>query len=201
VEGPELHVRLEVVEDLEVSEETELGEVEHWLASALELLVAGGLRLLGVLREDIAIDLDNALLDEVHLLDVTVPGDDGFAIGENSAIKGNNDLIAKSSFAGVEEMVESFFKFYELLGAEDEVGLHLGGDLLVELELFDDQVEVVHEGLLHVLPDVPIERGLDVVGFVGLLNLLDPHVERVQLLLNQIFETILGAENGGNRPH
>ena len=68
-------------------------------------------------------------------------------------------------------------------------------DLRVELELLNDQVEVMHEGLLDVLPDVVVQRRLDVVWPVRLLYLLYPHVQRVELLLDQVIKVVGGVED------
>ena len=68
--------------------------------------------------------------------------------------------------------------------------MHLWSDLLIELEFFNDQVEIIEEGLLYVLSDIIIERWLNVEGFVGLFNLLDPHVQGVELFFNEIIEVI-----------
>ena len=62
--------------------------------------------------------------------------------------------------------------------------MHLWGDLLIELELFDDEVEIVQKSLFNILSDVVIESWLDMERLVRLLNLLDPHIERVKFLLN-----------------
>lgn len=55
--------------------------------------------------------------------------------------------------------------------------MHLWGDLLIELELFDDEVEIVQKSLFNILSDVVIESWLDMERLVRLLNLLDPHIE------------------------
>jgi hypothetical protein len=53
-------------------------------------------------------------------------------------------------------MVEGAFKLLEYSRVLDQIGLHLGGNLLIELELLDDQVEIVKEGLLDVLSDIVV---------------------------------------------
>jgi len=72
---------------------------------------------------------------------------------------------------------------------------------LIELELFNDQVEIVQEGLFDVSSDVVVKSWLDVVGFIGLLNFLDPHVKRVKLLFNKVVKVILCVEDSVNRAH
>lgn len=87
-------------------------------------------------------------------------------------------------------MVERALKFFEDSGILDQVGLHLWGDLLVELELFDDQVEIIEEGLFDILSDIVVESWLDMERLVGLFDLLDPHIQGVKLLFNEIVEVI-----------
>lgn len=87
-------------------------------------------------------------------------------------------------------MVERAFKFLKDSSVLDQVSLHLRSDLLVELELFDDQVEIVEEGLLDILSDIIVKRWLNMERLVGLFDLLDPHIQGVKLLFNEIIEVI-----------
>jgi len=87
-------------------------------------------------------------------------------------------------------MVERAFKFLKDSSVLDQVSLHLRSDLLVELELFDDQVEIVEEGLLDILSDIIVKRWLNMERLVGLFDLLDPHIQGVKLLFNEIVEVI-----------
>ena len=128
--------------------------------------------------------------DEVHFLNVALVGDDSLSWSVDSAVHVDDELVGKTSLTLIEEVVEGFLEFLEHSGVLDQVGLHLWGDLLVELEFFNNQVEIVHEGLFDVLPDIIVESWLDVEGLVGLFDLLDPHIKLVQFLLNQIIEVI-----------
>jgi len=87
-------------------------------------------------------------------------------------------------------MVERAFKFLKDSSVLDQVSLHLRSDLLVELELFDDQVEIVEEGLLDILSDIIVKRWLNMERLVGLFDLLDPHIQGVKLLFSEIIEVI-----------
>ena len=87
-------------------------------------------------------------------------------------------------------MVERALKFLKDSSVLDQVSLHLWSDLLVELELFDDQVEIVEEGLLDILSDIIVKRWLNMERLVGLFDLLDPHIQGVKLLFNEIVEVI-----------
>lgn len=59
-------------------------------------------------------------------------------------------------------MVERLLKISEHSGVLNQFRLHLGCDLLEEWELFDNQVEIIQEGLLNVLSNIVIESGLNV---------------------------------------
>lgn len=104
--------------------------------------------------------LHNALSDEVQVLHCRLIGDDGLAMGEQSAEHLDDQLVGEASLALVEEVLEMLFEVIESLGQFDELRLHLWGDLLVEVELFNDQIEVVLVGLLNVLSDVIVELWL-----------------------------------------
>jgi len=187
-QGLEKNVRLKVVQDLVVSEVRVLGKIEDRLL-LVELIVF------------IVVNFYETLSDEIHFLNVGLVTDNSLAWSVNSAVHADNKLIGKTSLAFLEEMVEGSLELLEHSGILDEISLHLGGNLLVELELLDNQVEIIEEGLLNVLSDIVIEGGLNMERLVGFLNLLDPHVERIQLLFNQIIEVIGSIENTVDRTH
>ena len=58
-------------------------------------------------------------------------------------------------------MVERLFELLEYSRVLNQISLHFGRDLLVELELFDNQVEVIKESLLNVFSDVVVQSWLD----------------------------------------
>ena len=72
---------------------------------------------------------------------------------------------------------------------------------MVELELLNNQVEIVKEGLLDVLSDIIIQSWLDVEWLVRLFNFLDPHVEGVKFLLDKVIKVVGGIEDSINRTH
>jgi hypothetical protein len=176
-QGLEQNVGFKVVQDLIVSEVGVLRKIEDGLF-LVDLVIL------------VVVNLDESLSDEVHLLDIGFIRDNSLTRSVNSAIHTDDELIGKSSLALLKEMVERALKLLEDSSVLDQIGLHLWCDLLVELELLDDQVEIVKEGLLHILPDVVIKRGLNMERFVGLFNLLDPHVQGVKFLFNEIVEVI-----------
>ena len=128
--------------------------------------------------------------DEEELLDVALVADDSLAGSIDSAVHVDNELVGEASLALIEKVVEGLFEFLEHSGILNQVSLHLWRDLLIELEFFNDQVEIIHEGLFDVLSDVVVKSWLDMEWLVGLFNLLDPHVELIQFLLNQVIEVI-----------
>ena len=117
--------------------------------------------------------------NEIHLLDITLVADDCFSWGVDSTVHGDDKLVGESSLAFLEEMVEGSLELLEDSSVLDKVSLHLWGNLLVELELFDDQVEIVQEGLLNILSNVIIQGWLDMERLIGLLDFLNPHVKGI----------------------
>ena len=99
--------------------------------------------------------------DEEKLLDVTLVADDSLTWSIDSAVHVDDELVGEASLAFFEEVVEGSFELFEHPSVLNEVGLHLWGDLLIELELFNDEVEIVKESLLDILSDVVVECWLD----------------------------------------
>ena len=61
---------------------------------------------------------------------------------------------------------------------------------MIELEFFNNQIEIKVESLFNVVSYIVVESRLDMVWFVRLFNLFNPHVKLVQLFLNQVFKVI-----------
>lgn len=177
-QGSENDVRLQVVENLIVTEITELWQVKN------------GLFVLAIFAALVGVKFHNTLSDEEELLDVALVADDSLAGSIDSAVHVDNELVGEASLALIEKVVEGLFEFLEHSGILNQVSLHLWRDLLIELEFFNDQVEIIHESLFDVLSDVVVKSWLDMEWLVGLFNLLDPHVELIQFLLNQVIEVI-----------
>ena len=100
--------------------------------------------------------------DEIHFLDIALVADDSLAWSVKSTEHVDDQLVGESSLAFVEEVVERLFELLKNSRVLDELSLHLGGDLLVENKFFNDQVEIVHESLLHVFSNIIIKGWLDV---------------------------------------
>ena len=180
-QGLEQNVGLEIVQDLVVSEVGVFWKVKDWLL-LIDFIIL------------VVVNLDETLSDEVHFLDVGFVGDYSLTRGVNSAVHADDELVGKASLALLEEMVERALEFFEDSSVLDQIGLHLRSDLLIELELLNDQVEIIKEGLLDILSDIVVESGLNVEWLVGLLNLLDPHIQRVKFLFDEIVEVIRSVE-------
>jgi hypothetical protein len=177
-QGSENDVRLQVVENLIVTEITELWQVKN------------GLFVLAIFAALVGVKFHNTLSDEEELLNIALVADDSLAGSIDSAVHVDNELVGEASLALIEKVVEGLFEFLEHSGILNQVSLHLWRDLLIELEFFNDQVEIIHESLFDVLSDVVVKSWLDMEWLVGLFNLLDPHVELIQFLLNQVIEVI-----------
>lgn len=162
--GLEYNIGLEVRQNLVVSEVGELWQVKDWLFFLVLVIF-------------VVENFNQTLSDEVHFLHIALVGDDNFARRVDSAVHSNDQLISEASLAFFEEVVEGSFEFLKDSSVLDEVSLHFWGDLLIELELFNNQVEIVEEGLLYILSDIIVQGWLNMERLVGFFNLLDPHVK------------------------
>lgn len=73
--------------------------------------------------------------------------------------------------------------------------------MLEELELLDDQVVVIEEGLVDVLLDIVVQVWLDVERLVRLFDLLDPHVQLIELLVDEVLEVVGCVEDSVDAAH
>ena len=140
-------------------------------------------------------DLNLTGFDEIHLFNATLVTNNGFARLVDPAIKTDNEFVNETSFTLFEEMVEVSLESLELSSLGNQLGLHLWCHLLIEWELLNHQIIIVKEGLVDVVLDIVVEIGLNMERLVRLLNLLDPHVERVQLLIDEVLEVVGGVED------
>ena len=72
---------------------------------------------------------------------------------------------------------------------------------MIELELFNDQVEIVEESLLDILSDVVVQSWLDMERLVRFLNLLDPHVKGIKFFFDEVIEVVRSVEDTVDRSH
>ena len=177
LKGLDNNVGLQLLENLVISEVRELWQVEDWLLF-LDLIVV------------VVVDLDNSLSNKIHLLDVTLVTNNGLTRCVKSTEHVDDELVGESSLTFVEEVIERLLELLENSCVLDQLGLHLWGDLLVENKLLNNQVKIVHEGLLNILSDIVIESWLDVEWLVGLFNLLNPHIEGVKFIFDQVIKVV-----------
>lgn len=71
-----------------------------------------------------------------------------------------------------------------------DLSLHFWRDLLIEIELFNDQVEVVHECIMHILLNIAVKIRGDIVWFIRPFYLFDPNVEQTQLFIDKTLEVV-----------
>ena len=173
-----LHVGLEFKKNLEVTEVRVLWQVKKWF-----LRVFGAESFSSLLFVEslvvflVVVDFEIALLDKVHLLDVCLVVNNWHIVQVEPTKHGDDQVISESSLAFVKEMTKRPLKISKSLSALDQFSLHFWSDLLVELELFDYQVKVIHKGIFNVLSNVIIQVRLDMHFAVRLLQFLDPDVE------------------------
>lgn len=87
----------------------------------------------------------------------------------------DNQFVNKSSLTVFEEMPIGQLEI--LKDGIHYLCLHLRRDLLIEIEFFDYQVEIIKESIMHVGFNVAVEIWRDVVRFVRSFNFLDPNVK------------------------
>jgi hypothetical protein len=111
----------------------------------------------------------------------------------------DDQLIDEPSLTVFEEMLEMSLKV--LKDRLHDLSLHLRGDLLIEIELFNNQVEIVHEGIVHVLLDVTVKVRGDIVGLVRTLYLFNPDIQETQLFIYETLEVVGFLEHIINAAH
>ena len=82
--------------------------------------------------------------------------DDSPSRSIDSTVKIDDNLVDKSSFAFFKEMVERFFKLMENSSVLNKFWLHFWCNLLIEIEFFDNQVEIKQKRLFNVFSDIVV---------------------------------------------
>ena len=123
-------VRLQVVQDLVVTKVTVFGQIENG-SLLVKLIVL------------VIVDFNEALSDEIHLLHITFVADDTLSWRRDTAIHLDNQLICEASLTFLEEMVERSLELFKDTRVLNKISLHLGCDLLVELELLYYEIKIV----------------------------------------------------------
>jgi hypothetical protein len=143
------NVRLKFLKNLVVSEVAEFRQVKNW--SLLNDLIVVVIK-----------NFNDSLSNEINLLHVTFVADNNSSRGVKSAEHINDKLVGEAPFALIKEMIERLLEFLENSSILNKLSLHFWSNLLIERELFDNQVEIVFESLLNVLSDVIVQSWLNV---------------------------------------
>jgi len=128
-------IRLQVKENLEISEVRVFGEVEDWLLLVNSaLLVVADLIVISL----IVVNIDKPLSDKEHFLNISFIADDNLAWNVDSAEHVDDQVVGEASLAFFKEVVKRLLKISKGPSTLDQFSLHLWSDLLIELEFFDD---------------------------------------------------------------
>ena len=110
----------------------------------------------------------------------------------HTGVELDDELVAEADLARVEEVLEISDEPAEQL--LDELGLHLGGKLLVKRELFYDQVEIVMERVGDSMLNILVQLRVQEVRRVAQLKALHPQLAAVHAEPEQIIEGHLVLE-------
>ena len=108
----------------------------------------------------------------------------------------DDELVAETDLAAVKEVFESCDELVEKFMYQ--LSLHLGSQSLIQVELFNDQVKIRSERLLHRILDAPRQRVRHVIRLITSLNSFHPEAHLVQLVGQKILEGRLGGENASH---
>ena len=95
----------------------------------------------------------------------------------HASVQLDNELVAEADLARVEEVLEVADEPAEEL--LDELGLHLGSELLVQRELLYDQVEIVMESVGDGMLDILVQLWVQKVRRLAKLKALHPELAPV----------------------
>lgn len=92
-----------------------------------------------------------------------------------SAVHVDDKFIGEAPLAVFKKVSEVYLKVFE--NCVHHVCLHFRRDLLIEVEFFNNQVEIVQESVLHVLLNITVEVWRYIIRFVRLFDLFNPDVK------------------------
>ena len=130
--------------------------------------------------------VDRAIDDKHNLVSLLAVSLDRLARCVDSCEEVNDELVAETHLARVEEVSEARNELTEEL--VDDVSLHLWCQLLVQSKLLNDQVVIVVEGIRDRFNDVTSKSWWHIVGLVTPLNTLHPQVQLINSRVEQIVE-------------
>lgn len=149
----EYNIRFELVEHLVVTEVAVFWQVQDW--HLFEDLVVF-----------VVIHLNEALSDKKEFFHVAFVAYNCLAGCVNPTVHIDDKLIDEATFALFEKVLKLAFELAEDARILDQVGLHLGCDLLEEWELLDHEVEVKKVRLLYIFSDIIVQHRLNMEWFV-----------------------------------
>ena len=88
----------------------------------------------------------------------------------------DTQFVREATLTLLEEVVEGSLEFFEHTSILDEVSLHFRSNLLIELEFFNNKVEIIQKSLLDIFSDVVVKSRLNMERLVRFFNFLNPHV-------------------------
>jgi hypothetical protein len=157
-------VGLQVIYDLIVAKDGELWQKHE--VSDLKLIIHG----------------NGTLLDEIKLAELLSIGDYSGIRLINPSKHVYDELINETALTVLKEVSELCLEVLE--NCTYDLCLHFWWDLLIEVEFFNNQIEVVQEGIVNKLLNVAIQIRRDVVRLVGSFYFLDPNVEHAELFID-----------------
>ena len=175
-ERTQLHPRVKIEQELIVAEDSMSRHQDGWL---LYLVLALDFER-GVVQTEGALHREKDFHHFILWTHQSHAASRGLLVAPR--VQPYNGLVDEASITRIEEMPEVL---PELLKDQvDYLSLHLWGQLLVKVKLFNDQVVIVLEGLFDSLRNAQVEIGWNVKVAncrVGLLHFLDPDVKLVRL--------------------
>ena len=97
-----------------------------------------------------------------------------------------DELISETITTFGKEVVEPSYEIFENL--VDKFGLHARWELLVEIEFFDNDIEIVEKGLFNVFLNLYREFWGNVVGLPASLHFQEPSLQIAHVLTDDIVE-------------
>jgi len=110
----------------------------------------------------IVVDFNKSLPNEIHFLHIALVADHHFTRSRNPAVHLDDQFVGEATLTLLKEVIKRSLELLEDPSVLDKVSLHLGSDLLIELELLDNEIEIIEEGLLNILSNIIIKCWLDV---------------------------------------
>jgi len=138
--------------------------------------------------EELVIHRDTSFLDKVDLSEFFAVIDYGNVRLVYSCEHIDNQLIYEAALAVFEKVLEMNLEVLEY--GVDDLGLHLRRYLLIKVELLYDQIEIVHECVVHVLLDVAVQIRWYVEWLIRPLDLLNPNVQHGKFFVDEGFKVV-----------